>query len=69
MAFLLLHNYTDFIRCAADFRIVRFRHGTDTNCKMVREKRNPQSYFLLVVKGYESRQQAEAGGKPVQVDE
>ena len=45
------------------------QHSWEGQCKMVREKRNPQSYFLLVVKGYESRQQAEAGGKPVQVDE
>lgn len=27
-------------RCAADFRIVRFRHGTDADCKMVRKARN-----------------------------
>ena len=27
-------------RCAADFRVVRFRHGSDADCKMVRKARN-----------------------------
>ena len=43
-------------RCAADFRVVRFRLGADANMPLVREKTSPQSYFLLAVKGYESRQ-------------
>ena len=37
--------------------------GTDANMPLVRERRSPQPYFLLAVKGYESRQLSRSRGQ------